>query len=502
MKRHTPPSRRLSLRFSRSVLMSAALTGLAAATVPAFAQNTWVPTGAGDWSLDANWSGGAVPVAADDVLFSNTFGTAGTVTLGANRVGNNLQFSNTAALTLTGGGTNRTLVLTGNTVVSGTANVIIGSGTSGHNVNLTTGTLTKNNLVDLDLVNANTIGNVFLNGGNTYARNANSLGTAGSGTIRLGDATGSAASQLRLTSINLAKPIVLGGTTGLLRLNNLGGGSLATFSGGVTGTNNLRIDSIISGGNGSTTFSTGAIDITGALTLVNSGTGTTSARTGTITIGSAITGSVTDVSVQNIAAGTAGAQTVVFDTSAKSYTGITSVSSKASLEVKGASSIPSTSAVNIAGGSFLLTGTAPDRVNNSAPVSLGGSGTSTISLTGTIDESFGVLTPVSGGVNVLDFGATAGSMRFADSGGALWTGNLQVWNWTDGTDHLFFGNTDAGLMASQASTVEFFTGAGTGSLGMGTMQPSGELTPVPEPALSTLLASLGVLTFCGRRRRN
>ena len=109
---------------------------------------------------------------------------------------------------------------------------------------------------------------------------------------------------------------------------------------------------------------------------------------------------------------------------------------------------------------------------------------------------------------MIDFGSGSGKLGFANSRNETWTGTLSVWNWTGqanggGTDQLFFGNNGIGLTSTQATSVQFFSGSGIGSLGTGSLLNSGELVPVPEPAA---LPSAGLLLFTltfhelGRRR--
>ncbi len=484
---------------SRPLMTAAAI---ASATVSAHAQNTWVPAGAGAWGTTTNWSLGTVPVAADDVVFGNT--VAGTVTLGASRPAATLALNITGATVFNTGSGPHAITVTGGTTINNSALVTIGSATAASNVTLSTATLTKEGSGEVVLYGANTIGNVLVNAGTLSLRNATAAGSSAT-PITLGASSGSASAALRAVSLTVANPVVLGGTTGPLVINNLGGGTNAIYTGGVTGTNNLGIQSVLSSAGSSTTINTGALAFTGALTLANTGTASVNNLAGTVTISAAIADTVTHVTVSNLttvnAGITRGTQTVVFGGStAKSYTGTTTIGALAALTLSGTSTIPSTTAININGGNFLVSSTASNRINDSAPVTLGGSGTSSLTLSGTIVETLGTLNAASGGTNVVNFGTTAGTLNFAGSSSTLWTGNLQVWNWTGGTDHLFFGSSDSGLLASQAAGIEFFSGDGTGSLGTGTILPSGEVVPVPEPVLPALLGSLGVLALLHRRR--
>lgn len=191
---------------------------------------------------------------------------------------------------------------------------------------------------------------------------------------------------------------------------------------------------------------------------------------------------------------------------ANTYSGTTTVTSGV-LEIGGTNgSIVTSSGLVINGGTLLVGGTASDRIGNSAPVTFGSATGNSLTLSGNVVETVGILNVQ--GDSVLDFAAGSGIWNFADSSGATaWTGVLKVWNWSGnlvvggGTDQLFFGSNASSLTLDQISRIEFFSGSGTGSLGAGTLLSNGELVPVPEP--SALLAGGGLLllAFVRERRR-
>jgi autotransporter-associated beta strand protein len=182
-------------------------------------------------------------------------------------------------------------------------------------------------------------------------------------------------------------------------------------------------------------------------------------------------------------------------TGANTYTGSTSVTA-GTLEVSGANS---TSAVNINGGTLLLSGSVTGRFSNAAPVSMGADTNSILQLSGAVTETLGALTLVGGAAaRVIDFGATSGVLTFT-SLTATSSLPLHIWNWSGGTDHLYVssGLLEGGLTASNIS---FFSGPGTGLYSGATMFASGgELVPVPEA--STLLAVLGLIVPLAWRER-
>jgi autotransporter-associated beta strand protein len=193
------------------------------------------------------------------------------------------------------------------------------------------------------------------------------------------------------------------------------------------------------------------------------------------------------------------------------YTGTTTVST-GTLEVSGASgALTATSAVNITGGALLLSGSASNRINNAATISLGAATDSTLQLSGAVIETLGALTLASGaGIRVIDFGTTSGVLTLASLTAAS-NLPLQIWNWSGttgaggGTDQLSISSGFLGG-ALEASNVSFFSGSGTGLYSETTTFTSGgELVPggsvaVPEPGTLLPAAALVMGAFLRRRR--
>ncbi len=172
----------------------------------------------------------------------------------------------------------------------------------------TTGTvaLTKIGTGALTLSGANTFtGGLTIKNGTIVASTVNtalggsSAGVAnGLGAVTLGDTTGTSTASLLVstTGLNYANPIVLAtnATSGTLALGNSGTAISTTFSGGVTGSNDLTI--ISNATTGTVSLATAAINNVGKVTNTGAGSGTT-------TISSSIGTNVTEV-IENSATST------------------------------------------------------------------------------------------------------------------------------------------------------------------------------------------------------
>ncbi len=191
-------------------------------------------------------------------------------------------------------------------VSAGTANTLtLGDNDSTGN---TFSGLIKNATGSLSIVKIGS-GNQTLSGANTFtgglsirsgaiiastvntALGGSSAGVAnGLGTVTLGDTSGTNAASLLVatTGLNFANPIVLAtnATSGSLSLGNTGTAISTTFSGGVTGNNDLTI--ISNATTGTVSLTTTSINNAGKITNTGAGTGTT-------TISSAIGANVTEV---------------------------------------------------------------------------------------------------------------------------------------------------------------------------------------------------------------
>ena len=110
--------------------------------------------------------------------------------------------------------------------------------------------------------------------------------------------------------------------------------------------------------------------------------------------------------------------------------------------------------------------------------------------------------------SVLDLGASASVVTFANSSAAAWTSGtvLEIYDWSGnasggGTDAVFFGKDATGLASAQLSQVSFYSDAGSTFLGSGGTLANGEVVPVPEPATVVgALLLVGVAGYKGQRQ--
>ena len=401
---------------------------------------------------------------------------------------------------------------------------------------ITNGGLTKEGLGTLTLSGVNSYDGVMaINAGVVDLQNTAALGSATSGTsvasgaslqVRGGIALGAEALTLdgsgfssggalrNISGDNSASgSVTLGGATRI----NVDAGSLS-LSGALSGAYALSVGGpgrlkLTGASNGSTTT-----DVDGGATLQVGDGGTTGVLgSSNVTIGSGSTVefkwlSGTMVTVGNVIGGAGSVVANGGDLSlggAISYSGMTRVSS-GRLEVSGTGQLSGTSSVDIAGGTFLLSGTASDRVNNSAAVSLGGGsgGISKFETSGSVAETLGALTLVGGGgIRVIDFGSGSGSLTFsslASSGAGV---PLQIWNWSGnawtggGTDRLIITSGQLGANTN-LSDITIFSDSGTTTVRTGEVAwgAGGELVAIPE-ARSVLGALMLLMPLAWRERR-
>ena len=192
---------------------------------------------------------------------------------------------------------------------------------------------------------------------------------------------------------------------------------------------------------------------------------------------------------------------------ASTFTGPTTVNG-GTLQIGGTTgSLTTTSGINIDGGTLLVSSSAANRIGDSSSFSFGSAAGSRLTLSGNITETVGPLSLSASSTGIIDLGSGSAIWSFANSSAQTWGGVLQIWNWDGnvnvggGTDQLFFGNSSSGLTLTQASQVEFFSNAGTNSLGTGILLSTGELVPVPEPSALLALGGMALVIFQRESRR-
>ena len=226
----------------------------------------------------------AVTVGATGKIFRNTAGTK-TLTIRGGVTGTgNITIANdsnlAAGVTLSTAALNNIGTVTNSGTGSGTATISFAIGSNVTNLiqNSTTSAL------NLSTVNTNQQLTI-------YAGAVNCTTTAscvGSGNITLGNTTGTDSASLLVgtTGLTIARPIVLAtnATAGTLSIGTTTAIAAVTFSGGVTGTNNLTINNGSS--TGTVTLSTATINNVGTITNTGASSGTTTISS---TIGTNVT---------------------------------------------------------------------------------------------------------------------------------------------------------------------------------------------------------------------
>jgi len=256
------------------------------------------------------------------------------------------------------------------------------------------------------------------------------------------------------------------------------------------------------------------IDGAGATTgiTINSGAGLTTISSNLVLAGSSQTIQVSNAAglvINGSVAGTIGLTKEGTGTlslnGANTYTGTTTINA-GTLNAGAAGALGATSNIVVnAGGTLLLSqsGSATnDRINNSSTMTLNGGtfntgGLSEHELSGVaVTPGIGALTLSSS--SIIDLGAGASVLAFANSSAQAWVGSLSIYNWSGtpvaghGVDQLYFGTDSTGLTADQLGQIAFYSDAGITLLGPAgyTIGMDGEIAPVCEPG-TFLAAALG-----------
>jgi autotransporter-associated beta strand protein len=270
------------------------------------------PTFSGNVSLNNSLTVSTNSSASYPLTLSGNITGTGNLTFYASNI-------DTGVINLSGASINNLGTITNADTSTGTGTTTI-SGVIGSNV---TGVIQNSATSELKLSgnNSSYAGGVLIKAG-TF-RLSTSANAAGTGTITIGDTSGSADATLlvALTNVNFANPItVASGSSGTLSIDHLGaaawnstvsglitlnnnltltgltGSDEWNLTGGITGTGNVRINNTGSSG-ATTTISTASINNAG--TITNSGTGT-GATIISGTIGSNVTGVIQNSSTSKL----------------------------------------------------------------------------------------------------------------------------------------------------------------------------------------------------------
>lgn len=464
---------------------------------------------------------------AGGITISNGTPASGIPTLGGTTAATSLVLSLTANQIWTNNISSAALIRSGATSTTNANLTLQGnfdfraSGSVTPAISLGTGILTQTGGTIEYGSGTGTNGGFFQKSGQALVR---STGAFGSGTITLGDSTGTPSATFRATSVTIANALVLG-SNGTIVINNLGTGATPVFTGGITGTNKVTLQSVIGGaGTSNTTFnsaSSSSINHNGELLLQNAGNATAAGAIGILNINTGVGSNVTNVTVSNATSAdvgiTKGAQTVVFGSTAKSYTGTTSINAGAVLEIAASNLIPDAS--NVA-----LNGTFNLRSFNETLGALNGdgtvtktTGTSTLTLgsgdgSGTFGGSLGNgsgtlnLTKVGSGTQTLTAASSySGTTTIGNGGGvlaithgsALGTGPVAITRGGLNTGSLELSNNITVANNFNFASANSFGGGGTGQIvnvsGSNTL--TGTLTLTTTGGNGINLASLaGLLT--------
>ena len=275
-------------------------------------------------------------------------------------------------VTVSAGGINNSNTVTN--LGSGTGSVLV-SGVIGANVTGVTQNSTTSQL-NLSGNNLFTSGLTIKAGTVLGTVNATAFGSGGS--ITLGDSAGGSNSATLLvgtTGLTIARPIVLASnTTGTLSIGNSGNIAALTFSGGVTGTNDLTINNTSTGAS-TIALTVGAVNNTGKITNIGTSTG---AATTISTVG--VGGNVTEI-IENSTSSALTVSAPVTTTGSKTFR---NSSGGSLLTVSGA--VTGTGTVVLDNDSALANGVTVSAggINNSNTVTNLGSGTGSALVSGVI----------------------------------------------------------------------------------------------------------------------
>ncbi len=408
-------------------------------------------TGAGTNGLIGNLivlSGGVFDNQQTGAETIAAFNLEGTGISGTGAWVNNVAGTTAGTLTSTAG-----ITLTGNASVGGAGNIATASAISGTGFSLTkvgNGTLT------LGAAASTFDGGLIVRAGTVIGgNNANTFG-ATANPITLGDTSGSANAAIVFVNAasNGANPIsVVSGSSGAASITLGNSTGAIVLSGPIT----LAKDLILT-----KSGTTGASQITGGITGTGNVIISNNATTGTITLATAAinpNGSISNTSTAS------GATTISADIGSN-VTNITQNSATSALTLSGAS-IAYTGATNVSAGILNISGDAAGGARNRTTLSVAGGSTlntlnaagQLITLSGAINLGAGAGTATLG----LDIGSLANFDQFASSAAAT-TANSVVLN-LNGIGGIVTGNYDLLTATSGLNTASYSIGSFAGGGG-------------------------------------
>jgi autotransporter-associated beta strand protein len=504
-------------------------TAVGAGTTPTGTWSTsvanWNANLAGTGSL-GNWVNGSGPAnfsAGSDATGSYTVTVSGTITAtGIVFEDGTITLAGTATPVLTLGASGVTIDNTDNGPITfgSTLGTVLAGGSTGADqtwANNSAQAFVVNTLVQIGDGSTLTLGGSgsgSLTGGisenNSNGSHKGKLNKTGNGTFTLsGASTYTGTTTISAGTLQFAKQVSLyNNNTASWTASNItvASGATAAFNVGGTGEfTSANIDTLKGLGLGATGFTSGSF----------LGLDTTNATGGNFTYASVIANPNSGANVLGLTKLGTGTLTL---TGASTYTGATTINGgtlKLDNNNTAAARLASTSGITVnSGGTLLLaqTGVSTDRINNSATVTLNGGTFNTAGLSEGTTGAAGVGALTLQDNSIIDLGAGASILHFADSHLAAWTASkiLEIDNWSGstsggGTDQLIFGTTSSGLTASQIAEVQFLNpnGFAAGTYGA-TILGNGELVPtaIPEPGtwVTGGLTLAGLV--CWQRRTN
>ena len=267
-------------------------------------------------------------------------------------------------------------------------------------------------------------------------------------------------------------------------------------SGGLTVTGGTQILTMngVNSFTGGFTMNGGGSVIVGASGKL-SGAGSATITSGTLTLNNSAT-TITSLSGAGGLAFANGHVLTMGDSTSPSFTGVISGTGGLVKQGSGSQTLGGGSANTFSGlitinNGSIVAGKANALGNTANGLALGG-GTFN---TGGLNQTLGTLSLSAN--SSIDLGSGSSAMAFADSSAQSWSGTLDIFNYTAGSDSLRIGISDLGLTGAQLSELYFpDIGGGEGAA----IDSNGFLTPVPvpEPSSATMALMGGIVALAAK----